>query len=289
MIKLLNNYPGLLKVQERLKAPDISWRPELDDLAEREAVRFEAVEVDGVALEDVADGPGGLFQLEGQQVVIYIKDHTRRIEVREDPARGNRVHLKACSTIEEMRRRKRFDRYVATSRRDNLYRIDVFEYDEVTLSEIEAPIHVCLNCLKELNYKGAAEGRRSARRRIQSEFDVTEFLESYSTFFGGAPRYTDKTAPRSIYVDDWSKISERVRYQAGWTCSKCDVSLHALAHHRWLHVHHKNGHKGDNRPSNLEPLCALCHADEPGHERMHVDPRAKRSIERLRREQTGTS
>ena len=35
----------------------------------------------------------------------------------------------------------------------------------------------------------------------------------------------------------------------------------------FLHVHHKDGIKGNNKPSNLEVLCMLCHREKPFHQK----------------------
>lgn len=37
---------------------------------------------------------------------------------------------------------------------------------------------------------------------------------------------------------------------------------------KFLHIYHKNGHKNDCRPENLEILCIRCHGEEPMHGNM---------------------
>src|SRR5690606_22451568 len=64
-----------------------------------------------IDIEDLDDVPGP-FAVNGHQVLLYIKDHTRRFdEAVLDGARGNRFHLTHCQTLEEMKRNNRFQRY----------------------------------------------------------------------------------------------------------------------------------------------------------------------------------
>lgn len=55
----------------------------------------------------------GLLSYKGRQVLLYIQDHGHRIqEALDDGSTGNKYHLAYCSKLDEMRKRKRYDRYV---------------------------------------------------------------------------------------------------------------------------------------------------------------------------------
>jgi hypothetical protein len=41
---------------------------------------------------------------------------------------------------------------------------------------------------------------------------------------------------------------------------------------KYLHTHHINGRKDDNRDDNLQALCIACHADLPAHEMIKSTP-----------------
>jgi len=45
---------------------------------------------------------------------------------------------------------------------------------------------------------------------------------------------------------------------------------------KYLHVHHRNGQKNDNRDSNLAVMCVACHAEQPmrGHMKFTPDYKA---------------
>jgi len=234
---------------------------------------------------DVDFDAGGLFAYEGRQVVLYIKDHRGRPDVINDPEKGKRLHFMDCRTLEDMKARGRFERYVATNRRDGLFKIQWSEEYNSPLSEKEVALRPCKNCLKAMNYIGYANCGKQEQNRIFSRFDIEECLNEYSPLFTRMPIHTEDTQSSNDYALDWSRISQGYRSRRNWTCELCTVSLANNDYRKYLHTHHVNGQKGDNRPSNLQALCAVCHKQQDFHDHMHVSSKARRIILRARREQ----
>ncbi len=85
------------------------------------------------------------------------------------------------------------------------------------------------------------------------------------------------------YTEDWALVSGRTKAERDFRCEQCGVRLGD--HKQLLHVHHVNGHKSDNSPSNLRVLCADCHRKQASHEHMFVSHEEMQLINRLRREQ----
>lgn len=58
----------------------------------------------------------------------------------------------------------------------------------------------------------------------------------------------------------WSQISSAYRERVGFKCESCLIDLSNQDDKNWLHTHHKNGNKKDNRVINFQALCLLCHS-----------------------------
>lgn len=283
-MKLSESFSALDTIRRNLNAPLSKWSPERTNAGNREPIRIKLAKGIEITLDKV-DTHDGLFHHEGEHVVIYIKDHTsvnpNRGSPIEDIKYRRKVHLKECQTIKKMKSDGRFDRYVVTNRRDNLYAIDVMNFNRV--EHHDKTLFPCLNCLKELNFEGAETMTQRDRKELRANFDIEAFFENYSTFFLEKPKYTDKNYPVNAYVDGWDDISRRVRNESSWTCKKCKVDLRSISLRKWLHVHHINGNKSDNHSENLVSLCVVCHAAEPGHGHMHVAHNGRSEIENQRR------
>lgn len=62
------------------------------------------------------------------------------------------------------------------------------------------------------------------------------------------------------YHSMWNQISEAYRESVGFKCESCRIDLSNQDDKKWLHTHHKNGNTKDNRASNFQALCLLCHS-----------------------------
>jgi hypothetical protein len=137
----------------------------------------------------------------------------------------------------------------------------------------DVTLYVCKNCLRKIDYKGYATFNSVASKNAAvSDFSIKEYLELNEGVLAPMRFYrtqhTDKNAPELDYTDDWSETSRRFRENANWICSKCQINM--TQKKSGLHVHHINGDKWNNKSSNLRVLCAMCHRDEPGHQRMGI-------------------
>jgi hypothetical protein len=232
----------------------------------------------GIEIEDLDDidwsGPVASYQ--GHQVLFYIGDQGWKIDnVIAEPAAGRRFHMSWCSTLEDMKKKGRIERYIATA--DLSGRFKVFGQSEDHGEERHASVglKVCKNCLSNINYKNFSRNRKS----VFDNFDIPEFFEHYSAYFEHKP--SGEVDPTRGYTGDWDAVSQKKREQENWRCEQCTVDL--LEHSRLLHVHHINGVKSDNRQKNLSALCAECHSKQPSHEHMRVSLDELRTLDGLRR------
>jgi hypothetical protein len=63
------------------------------------------------------------------------------------------------------------------------------------------------------------------------------------------------------YTLDWEKISRAFKKKKDYTCESCGIKVENSYDKRFIHTHHKNGNKLNNKINNLQCLCVLCHAN----------------------------
>ena len=237
----------------------------------------------GITLPDLKDveTTNGLLNYKGRQILLYIQDHGGKAQdALNEGQKGNKFHVADCKTLQTMRARGRYERYVVTNRLDGEFFITGLDWQTKRPVEGDANLWVCQNCLKALNYKGAMH---ASTRQLAQSFDIGEFFSTYSSFFTHLPQRRAGNSKEEGYTPDWPQIAGRFKADKDFKCESCGVDLGA--HKNLLHVHHRNGVKGDNKPSNLAALCAACHREQAQHERMFVRHTDMQTINRLRGEQ----
>lgn len=285
-MKLNLDFASLTRLRTEMGAKASTWTPGSVSLSPREEIRSRLRTGIEITLDEVEAGPGGLLTYHGEQVILYIKDtRSDRYTLEHEPEKSRRFHVAECETLDGMRQKGRFERYVVTNRMDGLFLVDWFDKDTRDRGEMEAALKVCKNCLKQINWRGYENstdrleldiGRRQSKSEIWDSFEISQFLLEFSTFFYSKPSRTDTTAELNVYVPEWAGISERTRHARKWTCDDCGVDLSQFPY--LLHCHHKNGVVTDNRPTNLSVLCAIDHAAQPHHEHMRVPAKDRNRI-----------
>lgn len=203
--------------------------------------------------------PDGTLAYKNSRVLLYIRDMERY-----EP----RFHLANCSTLQEMRAKKRFDRYVVSANTDGNFKINIIEAS--MLRTETRKLSVCQNCLGFLVLGGfSSTWTRKAKTDFVANFNMEDFFKKYpKSLHLNEPKYNSNTAPLNQYSADFDEISKKFRASVNWQCQQCGIHLQHPDWRKWLHVHHVNGLKNDNSNNNLKAVCIGCHVQEPNHSHM---------------------
>ena len=212
----------------------------------KKAEGYKAIDVADVTLEELRSGAmefsdEGIFvTTEGvrRQIFLYKRDY--HLDLYGKP----RFHIRKCQTIQAfMDHAGSIPQY----RRANTNTVWVHDIDDAMEDKEVNNLPLCKYCLAI-----ASEAFQS-----MTTADFVDLLKNTED----AEREQDVEVDIFGYTKEWETISRGIRQQHEYTCENCGLQITDPYDQHYIHVHHKNGRKIDNRLSNLQCLCFRCHAN----------------------------
>lgn len=182
--------------------------------------------------------PGG----EKQQVFLYKRDY--HLEKYGKP----RFHICRCETIQEFISSGGFREHYVRANSDPVPVKNMDDY----LKEVEVDgLPLCKYCQNKIAEYG----------RISS----TEFVELLKQARVAEEELEVKEVDIFGYTRDWDEVSRIYREKHDYTCERCGLKITDLFDRQYIHCHHKDKNKLNNKESNLECLCLRCHSEVDKH------------------------
>lgn len=165
-----------------------------------------------------------------------------------------KFHLTKCKTIEEFILNGKFKiRYEWSNSNMN----DLIDKTSKNIYPDEV-LECCYNCKKQL-FEEIAD-----TQDFFDSLEKDEVVQDFEVDLGGYPK-------------DWPRISKKYARSVNYECQSCGIKpIQSWSKYYW-HVHHIDGNKLRNQPSNLKCLCILCHANIDSHHKQNFSRGANKS------------
>lgn len=171
-----------------------------------------------------------------------------------------KYHIFKCGVISNMFNRGRKHRYKINNR-DNgtFYYTFTNSVGNIIGTNENQKIDICRPCLKKfLNQKYMPSIEDAKNFKLE-----TFHHENNNSFFDidTSNMEQGEYAKSNIYSSIWDKISRQIKTNRNYTCEKCGYIPKSDNDKRYMHTHHENGDKRNNKEDNLQVLCIKCHSE----------------------------
>lgn len=194
----------------------------------------------------------------GEEQQIFLYKHDYRIADFGKP----RFHICRCKTIEEFINNGYFNGHYVRANSDP---VPVKNINNGRIEEMVEGLPLCRNCLEKI--------------RIYGNINSTQFSELLQAARGGDEEEQEEVEVDIFgYTRDWDQISKNYRESHKYICEKCGLRIDDFFDRQYIHCHHKDANKLNNKESNLQCLCLRCHSQVDERHRMNLTSGANRLI-----------
>ena len=176
----------------------------------------------------------------------------------------HKYHLFCCATIKGMLASGDYGKYVCTSRDDGWF--PVFFKNKGWVREDLVRLEICQYCVSILR-------QRSMYRQCFSDekFSLKLFYQKCQPEIPETTTRVEFVLGTEEYAPSHQELADRYKKECNYTCQLCKVHVEQFEDRKYLHMHHIDRNKKNNKRENLMILCVICHSEQPRHRHMVKD------------------
>ena len=235
--------------------------PDPEDAAVGTRLQRESVPV---AKADVVALPNEGLRYRGRVVCVYVRDQHNSV-VFEGQWRRYVYHLFYCQALQRVKTVQQDRPFLATQRSDGVFEVHDLSGDHPR--KTMAPLGLCPDCREILQEMGV----------YASQFKLATYFAMYDEYETRKLREVAVVAEPEV---DARALADVYRQVCVYVCQACGVDCTDAPH--LLHLHFDDGDPTNTAVENLYILCVDCHALQPGHDHMIVQPVVQDSIEMVK-------
>lgn len=259
-IRVIPNVP-VIDVEDVEALELVRELPDPEDAAVGTRLQRESVPV---AKSDVVLLPNEPLRFRGRVVCAYVRDQHDSV-VFDGQWRRYVYHLFFCQALQRMKTNANQRSLLATQRSDGLF--EVHDLSSGHPRKAHASLGLCPDCreiLQELGIQAAG-------------FQLANYFALYDAY------ETRKLREVAVVLEpevDARTLADVYRQVCAFVCQACGVDCTDATH--LLHLHFNDGDPTNRATENLYILCVDCHAQQPGHDHMKVQPVVQDGIEMVK-------
>lgn len=206
-------------------------------------IKPEEVTIDAISRGQIEFEDKGIFVLNANDEKIQVFLYKRDYKLKEFGK--PRFHICKCKTIDEFITRGLFKQHYVRANTDP---VPVINMDNDNIEEMVDNLPLCKNCLEKITEYGKINSSEFVEILKQANAEVIDNNSIEVDIFG--------------YTKDWERISREYRERHNYTCEECGLKIDNVYDRQYMHVHHVDSNKMNNKVANLKCLCLRCHANK---------------------------
>lgn len=146
------------------------------------------------------------------------------------------LHIYNCNTTDDLSQRMK----VTNSSKNTFYSRD-------SKHNVSTNLEICKNCT----------------RNLRKKFNIHLGLNTFSHFVLALEESEKKqlVTDSNGYIINWQQVSYCYRDTKNFICEKCGYKAKEINEQKYLHTHHIDRIKTNNKRNNLQCLCVKCHSE----------------------------